>query len=165
MNTAIIRSLLYVFLLTGNMAISYAGPLRDFVAGSYHDILAARPDKAFVMVFWSMDCPPCHRELAMLGRLRQQPPQFDLVLIATDENTDHAELQTVLAKHRLDKSDTWVFAGESAAALRYEIDPTWYGELPRSYLFNSRHQRQAVSGLLSAEGLQAWLRDNSRALR
>ena len=154
--------MLSVFLLIGHTALSHAAQLHDFVSGSYHDILATRQDKPFVLVFWSIDCPPCHRELAMLGRLRQHLPRLELVLVATDENVDRHELQEVLNRHRLQATDNWAFADASAQALRYEIDPSWYGELPRSYLFNRRHQRQARSGLLSAELLQVWLKANTQ---
>lgn len=153
------RYLLYLALLIGNTGVTSAGPMRDFIPGSYHEILTARQDKPFILVFWSLDCPPCHKELALLGQLKQKQPRLDLVLVATDANASRTELQTVLAKNHLDKTDSWVFADESAEALRYEIDNTWYGELPRSYLFNNRHQRQAISGLLSAELFHAWLRE------
>jgi hypothetical protein len=33
----------------------------------------------------------------------------------------------------------------------FEIDPKWYGELPRTYFLDAAHQRTGVSGVLSKE--------------
>ena len=150
------RYLLLVILLMANVTLLQAEPMRDFVPGSYSNILAARQGKPFVLVIWSLDCLPCHKELAMLGLFKQQHPLFDVVLISTDESARHKELQAVLNKYQLQTSNSWIFASASAEQLRYEIDPTWYGELPRSYLFNHRHLRQTISGLLSTEVLTIW---------
>jgi len=96
----------------------------------------------------------------MLGQLRQQQPGFDVVLISTDQEVDHQLLQSVLLQHQLQYVDSWVFGDESSVRIRFEIDPAWYGELPRSYLFDRQHRRQAISGLLSGNVLASWLKGN-----
>ena len=47
--------------------------LRPFDAGSYRAIVEAHRDRPFMLGFWSLDCPPCHRELAELGPLARGP--------------------------------------------------------------------------------------------
>ncbi|MFT5164280.1 MAG: hypothetical protein ACI9FJ_002881, partial [Alteromonadaceae bacterium] len=40
---------------------------------------------------------------------------------------------------------------------RYAIDPSWYGELPRSYFYDAAGGRTAKSGLVNNETLKKWL--------
>ena len=51
-----------------------------------------------------------------------------------------------------------MFAEAVPERLRYAIDPAWGGELPRSYLFDAAHRRQAHSGLLDEAQLKDWLK-------
>ncbi|MFO7603741.1 MAG: TlpA family protein disulfide reductase, partial [Gammaproteobacteria bacterium] len=90
---------------------------------------------------------PCYQELAMLSAAQRQQA-FNLVLIAVDGADARSEVEAVLAKHQFKTVSAWLFEEAGAPHLRHEIDPLWYGELPRSYLFDTHHQRQAVSGLL-----------------
>lgn len=102
------------------------------------------------MVLWSLDCPPCYKELAMLAQERKQHT-FNLVLVSIDGKDASDEVTVVLAKYQLQNVDAWLFEKYLGQELRYEIDPLWYGELPRSYIFNKSHQRQAVSGVLRSD--------------
>ena len=133
--------------------------IQKFVPGSYQKILQAYKGESFAMVLWSLDCPPCYKELATLGRLRQQK-KINLVLISTDDSANQKELLNVLENSQLQQADVWVFSQGQAERLRYEIDNHWYGELPRSYLFSRNHQRQALSGVLSDKALTDWLKNN-----
>ena len=94
----------------------------------------------------------------MLGKQAQQKLQSDLVLISTDTGLERTALLSVLARYRLQHLHSYVFDDNPAQSLRYTIDPAWYGELPRSYLFTRQHTRQAISGLLSEEELLNWLK-------
>ena len=129
-----------------------AESIKNFTTGSYAQIVEQHQDQPFVLVLWSLDCPPCYKELAMLAQVRKQRP-FNLVLISVDGAEAVDEVNTVLTKYKLQNVDTWLFEAYIAQHLRYEIDPLWYGELPRSYLFNSQHQRQALSGALKPKQL------------
>lgn len=108
------------------------------------------------MVLWSVDCVPCLTELTMLGQLKQRHPQLKLILILTDAPDVEYEIQTLLVKNKLEQASNWVFAEGVAQRLRFEIDPTWYGEVPRTYLFDAEHQRQAVTGELKREQIDTW---------
>jgi hypothetical protein len=50
-----------------------------------------------------------------------------------------------------------MFSDENSDKLRFEIDPKWYGELPRTYFFNAAHQRVGMSGVLSKKEILAKL--------
>ena len=57
----------------------------------------------------------------------------------------------MLEKHHLNDVENWVFADANSQKLRFEIDPSWYGELPRTYFFDSAHNRNGNSGLLAVQ--------------
>jgi len=109
-----------------------------------------------MLVLWSLDCPPCYKELAMLAEQTNKNPQLNLVLVSTDTTDDIKEIQQKLSQFGFSHANAWVFENDIAQQLRYEIDPNWYGELPRSYLFDAQHNRQAISGILKPAVLQHW---------
>ena len=130
---------------------------RPFVPDSFAQILAGHAGKPLLVVLWSIDCPPCHQELAELGELRRQHGELSLVLISTDDQLPAAEVQAVLERHGLGESDSWQFADPVPAKLRRAIDPGWYGELPRSYLIDAEGARHARSGMLDPATLRQLL--------
>jgi hypothetical protein len=137
---------------------AFAGDLRTFVKGSYQEILNENKDQPFLMVLWSVDCPPCHKEMAMLGGMLEQHPEMRLVLVGTDQSVDRAALHATLDRHQVRAAQNWVFSQDIPERLRYEIDPRWYGELPRSYFFDAGHARIGKSGQLTEEVMSAWLK-------
>ena len=94
----------------------------------------------------------------MLGKLIENYPAFNLVLISTDSPGDRKELLSVINGKGVATAEAWVFSRASSSLLRYEVDRIWYGELPRSYFFDGQQNRQAVSGVLDQEVVELWLR-------
>jgi thiol-disulfide isomerase/thioredoxin len=131
--------------------------LHAFAADSLKKIQADYAGRPFLLVLWSLDCPPCRKELGLLGDIKQRHPDFNLVLISTDSAEFSGQVSSVLASHRLAKTDAWIFSETSAERLRYVIDPSWYGEMPRSYFYDPEHNRAGVSGALKADQIEAWL--------
>jgi hypothetical protein len=133
---------------------------RPFKPGSLSEIIGDRQGQPFLLILRSVDCPPCRKELDLLAQTRRAHPELDLVLIATDDITSYAqEVHAILKKHGLGDAESWIFADPNAQRLRYEIDPKWYGELPRGYFYDAAHHRLGVSGALKPEHLSAWLAD------
>ncbi len=130
---------------------------QPFRSGSLTAITAPRTGRAFLLNLWSLNCPPCRAELALLAKLAREHPKFDLVLIAADDPADAGEVQAVLADQGLGAVESWIFDEADAQRLRYEIDSGWYGELPRSYFYDASHERIAVSGVLKEDQLSAWV--------
>jgi hypothetical protein len=131
--------------------------VKIFTTGSYTKLLEKRHSQPFMLVLWSLDCSSCYIELAILSDTIKKQPKLDLVLVSTDKTADINEIKQHLIKVGLENISTWVFADNIQQQLRFEIDPTWYGELPRSYLFNVQHKRQAISGILNSAILQNWI--------
>lgn len=128
-----------------------------FQPGSYRAVLEANQGRAFILVFWSLDCTHCMEELTMLGEVMARDSGLRLVLVSTDSPRDRAELQQVIQQRGVRPDSSWVFAEANSQRLRYEVDRHWFGELPRSYLFDTQHARRAVSGSLKRELVEGWL--------
>lgn len=152
------RSLLgWAFLGWTALALGGESAPRPFVSGSLPAITAPRTGRAFLLNLWSLNCPPCRSELALLARLVRDHPRFDLVLIAADAPADAEKVQRVLAERGLSGVESWIFGEANPQRLRYEIDAGWYGELPRNYFYDPAHDRISVSGVLKEEQLSAWI--------
>lgn len=146
--------LLITLLAAGNV---HAADLRPFVAGSADQIRRVHAGQTYVLALWSLGCPPCHEELAMLGALAHDDPAMRLVLVSTDTPDDRAALLATLNRHGLGEVENWVFADAFTERLRFEIDRRWQGELPRSYLLGRDGTVQAISGRLTRATLEHWI--------
>ncbi|MBU1691346.1 MAG: TlpA family protein disulfide reductase [Gammaproteobacteria bacterium] len=135
-----------------------AQELKPFVVGSMKEITAARQGKPFILGMWSLTCTHCREELALLSSLVKKHPDLDLVLVATDTPEEGEEIGTTLRQSGLGGSQAWVFADPFAERLRFEIDPKWHGELPRTYLYDPSHKALAFSGKLNGLQLGQWLK-------
>ena len=138
--------------------------IKTFNNGSYQQLLANYKDKAFVLIIWSVTCSSCLKEMALLSKLHQQQPELNLVMLTIDDNSVSSQINDVLRKFNLKDLDHWVFATDNSAKLRYEIDSSWYGELPRTYFFNNKHQRIGISGIISEEKYQKILRNRHKSI-
>lgn len=131
--------------------------LKPFNKHSLTQIMQDRIGQAFIMVLWSIDCPPCLKELEHFQTLRAEFTHSNFVLVSTDSAEDSAEIQKILNSHELNNVDSWIFSDRLPERLRFQIDPNWYGELPRTYFYGADHTRTAYSGMLTYTQLQQWL--------
>jgi thiol-disulfide isomerase/thioredoxin len=150
----ILLAIALLFSVTSSRGDSFLHP---FTVTSLADIHASNAGKPFILLFWSLDCASCIKEMDGLAVTMAKYPELRLVLVATDDIADSDQVQTVLTKHHLQSVDSWVFADSNVQKLRYRIDPSWFGELPRVYFYNAVHERQAQSGLLKPEQIDAWM--------
>lgn len=129
--------------------------LKHFVSGSYQQLLNSNADKPFVLTIWSITCSSCLEKMTLLNELQKSRPEINIIMLSTDDVSETDQIQTVLVKNELTELENWVFAEGNAQRLRYEIDPRWYGELPRTYFLNKDHERHGISGALSHEDYDA----------
>lgn len=137
-------------------AAGASSAFRPLRSGSFPRLVAARRGEPFLLVLWSITCAPCREEFELLGEMRDHHPGLPLVLISTDDIGDEPTVADALTRFGMAGEESWIFA-DDAQKLRYEIDPGWYGELPRAYFYAPGHQREGVSGRLSRERIERWL--------
>jgi len=154
------RILLHIFSITSIATVSvgyaHADNLRPFDGQSFAQIKEEFSGKPFVLSLWSIDCAPCRVELKLLGEIKQNDPDFSLVIISTDLLEDREEALDILDSYGLAEFESWMFADAFVEKLRFSIDPLWHGELPRSYFFAQDHSFEAHSGVLNREQLQEY---------
>lgn len=151
-------TLLLLFVAFGQPSrLAWAAAL-PFVDGSYESIRKAHRGQPFALIFWSVECGPCVKELSVLAHALQQHPAMQLVLISTDEAVCRAKVDAMLAQEGLGGVESWMFGDGDSSRLRSQVDPRWYGELPRSYFYDAHHRRTALSGPITPEYLEAWLK-------
>jgi hypothetical protein len=143
----------YFLLLYFVTSLTYAetAALKPFVAGSYQQLLGSKANKPFMLVIWSITCSSCLKDMALLNKMHKENPAVDMVMLSTDDASETAQIQKILTKNELDGLENWLFADENPQKLRYEIDPVWYGEMPRTYFLDKNHEREGISGVLTQE--------------
>lgn len=149
----IAQTLLTLALTVGTWPANAIAEIRHFVADSYQQLLNGHAGKPFILAIWSLDCPSCIKDMAVLREFHQQHPQIDLVLLSTDEAAMQPQVEKMLQTQQLQQLENWLFAEDDPQPLRYQIDPDWFGELPRTYFFKADQSRIGKSGALNQQQL------------
>lgn len=152
------RIVLLVSLLS---CFAAAADVKPFTSHSLESITQSREDQPFLLVLWSVECPPCLKELTLIRDLRAEYPTMNLVLIATDDRSAVSQVEGILSELELDNIESWIFSDSYVERLRFQIDPEWAGELPRSYFYSPGHHRSARSGALTEAQLRDWMGRNA----
>jgi len=107
-----------------------------------------------LVVMWSLECPACFDEIELISQMLREQPSLAISFISTDDDPSRIdEINEVYASPALSNTPRWVYAPRQGAQLRYKIDPSWQGELPRSYFIDQAGKRHGHSGLLTAKQL------------
>lgn len=114
--------------------------------------------KQWLMLLWSVDCPPCFKELAIIQKLQNQHDDLAVVIINTDANDEiNAERVEIIERFELSKFANFHFLDGKGDQSRFLIDSNWFGELPRSYFVQSNGKFHGKSGLVKESILTQWL--------
>jgi hypothetical protein len=142
--------LVFVFFAVLNIsAQAENSTLSPFTTGSYQQILAANVKQPFMLVVWSVTCSSCLKDMKLLSNIHKSRPELKMIMLAADEPSETGQILQILENSQLSGIENWAYASENTQKLQFEIDPKWYGELPRTYFFDKTHQRTGVSGVLS----------------
>ncbi|MEB0140626.1 hypothetical protein QN363_16480 [Undibacterium sp. CCC2.1] len=140
-----------------------AAEMREFTSESMDSLIHNQKGKPFVLVLWSLDCEFCQASLAALGKSKKTNKNVRVLSIGTDSLLDPQNLQ--LMKQKLQSyglsSKAWAFGEEAPERLRFSVDPTWHGEMPRSYWFDAHGKRTAVSGVIDAAEINQFFHQKS----
>jgi len=148
----------FILLMLLNTSAEAEQPaLQPFAAGSYQQMLASNANQPFMLVVWSITCSSCLKDMPLLSRIHKKRPGLKIVMLAADDISETGQIQPILEKNQLSGIENWVYADENTQKLQFEIDPKWYGELPRTYFFDKAHHREGFSGVLSEADYEARL--------
>jgi hypothetical protein len=140
-----------------------ASPL-PFERGSWAKLRAEHAGQPTVIHLWGLTCGPCLVELPRWSKLLAERPDLRLVLVAADPvPQDPERVADTLSAAGLGKSESWSFSDRFYERLRYEIDPAWTGELPRTLLIDRDGKATVLAGVADLDQVRAWLEAQAKA--
>jgi hypothetical protein len=57
----------------------------------------------------------------------------------------------------LDSAENWIFSDGFVERLRFEIDPAWQGDIPRTVLISRDGTITTIEGMIDVADLRKWL--------
>jgi thiol-disulfide isomerase/thioredoxin len=132
--------------------------LKPFVRGSWQDVLRSHAGRPTLVHFWGVTCGPCKVELPLLGQFMKDHSELDVVMISADlvPNVPGAA-RAMLDKAGLGSAENWIFNDGFVERLRFEIDPAWQGEIPRTLLIAGDGTVTTIEGSAEIPDLEKWL--------
>ena len=156
--------LLSVLLSLATLSAVEAADPRPFERGTWAKLREAHAGRPTVVHFWAHTGAPCLAELPHWGEVQARRPDLRLVLIAADPvPQDPERLAATLARSGLDKTESWSFTDRFYERLRYEIDPAWAGELPRTVMIGRDGKVTVLTGVADLAQVRQWLDAQSKS--
>lgn len=159
-------ALLMVLGLVLAPAMTAAAPvdnLHAFVRGSWQQLRKIHAREALVVHFWGVTCGPCRAEMPQWGQFLQHHPGLHLVMIDADLVPNDADsVKAMLDKSGLSDAENWMFDDNFVERLRYEIDPHWQGEIPRTLLIAPGGGTTTIEGVADFAAVSSWLDQQAR---
>ena len=136
---------------------SQESPLRPFERGSWKDILHSHAGHPTLVHFWGVTCGPCKIELPELGEFMKDHPAIDVVTISADLVPNLGPTtRSMLQDAGLSGAENWIFSDGFAERLRFEIDPAWQGDIPRTMLISRTGEITTIEGSAEVADLEKW---------
>ena len=156
MKRLILAAIALLASLPGALA-SEEAKLRLFERGSWQQLLHSHAGRPTLVHFWGVTCGPCKVELPELGEFMKRHPAVDVVTIDADlvPNSDAAAL-SMLQTAGLSAAENWMFSDGFAERLRFEVDPAWQGDIPRTILVSRNGEMTTIEGEAEPSALQKW---------
>jgi thiol-disulfide isomerase/thioredoxin len=140
--------------------------LKPFERGSWQDVLRAHAGRPTIVHFWGVTCGPCKVELPLLGGFMKDHPSIDVVTISADLVPNlSAATQSMLEKSSLSSAENWIFSDGFVERLRFEIDPSWQGDIPRTMLISREGTITTIEGSAEITDLEKWSDQQPAATR
>ena len=79
----------------------------------------------WLLVLWSVDCPPCLKELALIQTISEQVANLPIVIVNADDCDDISyERKSVIERFKLSHLTHLYFVEDQGAKSRYILDPS-----------------------------------------
>jgi thiol-disulfide isomerase/thioredoxin len=154
------RELLAAILLLAFLSSAPASEesqLKPFERGSWQQVLRSHAGRPTLVHFWGVTCGPCKVELPLLGEFMKGHPAIDVVTISADLVPDlPGATRSMLQKSGLSSAENWIFNDGFAERLRFEIDPAWQGDIPRTMLIARNGTITTIEGSAEIADLEKW---------
>jgi thiol-disulfide isomerase/thioredoxin len=154
----LLAAIFLVASLAAAPAAETSSELKPFVRGSWQEVLRSHVGRPTLVHFWGVTCGPCKVELPLLGKFMKDHSELAVVMISADlvPNLPGAA-RAMLEKAGLGSAENWIFDDGFVERLRFEIDPTWQGEIPRTLLIAKDGTVTTIEGTAEIPDLEKWL--------
>jgi thiol-disulfide isomerase/thioredoxin len=157
MKRQLLAGVLLVAFLVSAPASEAPPQLKPFERGSWQDILRSHAGRPTIVHFWGVTCGPCKVELPLLGGFMRDHSAIDLVTISADLVPDLPDAtRMMLEKSGLRSAENWIFSDGFVERLRFEIDPGWQGDIPRTMLISREGTITTIEGSAEMTELEKW---------
>ena len=131
--------------------------LKPFERGSWQQLLRSHTGHPTIVHFWGVTCGPCKIELPLLGTFMKDHPAIDVVTISADLVPDlPGATRSMLEKANLSSAENWIFSDGFVERLRFEIDPAWQGDIPRTMLISRDGAITTIEGSADMRDVEKW---------
>ena len=156
MRRRVLAAICFVALLAPALGAETPSQLKPFGRGSWQEIQRAHAGRPTIVHFWGVTCGPCKVELPQFGAFMKDHPDIDMVTISADFVPNLPEAtRAMLERSGLVLAENWIFDG-FADRLRFEIDPTWQGDIPRTLLITREGEMTTIEGSAEIADLEQW---------
>ena len=84
-------------------------------------------------------------------------PAIDMVTISADLVPDLPDAtRSMLEKSGLSPAENWIFGDGFVERLRFEIDPGWQGDIPRTMLISQDGKITTIEGSAEMTDIEEW---------
>lgn len=157
MKTRSLAGAIFTILSLVAAASGVEADLKPFGRGSWQDILRSHAGRPTIVHFWGVTCGPCKVELPLLGTFMKHHPAIDMVTISADLVPDLPDAtRSMLEKAGLSHAENWIFSDGFVERLRFEIDPAWQGDIPRTMLITPEGAITTIEGSAEMADVEKW---------
>ena len=157
MKRQLLAGVFFVTFLFSASASDAPPQLKPFERGSWQGILRSHAGRPTIVHFWGVTCGPCKVELPLLGEFMRDHSAIDVVTISADLVPDLPDAtRTMLEKSGLRSAENWIFSDGFVERLRFEIDPGWQGDIPRTMLISREGTITTIEGSAEMTELERW---------
>ena len=143
----VLKSLFFLLLSFSSLSAQASDDptVNVFYPHSYAEILKNHNGEEFNMVFWSVICSPCLKELQLISQ-KKLYLNSKFVFIAVDGDDLMADVKKYIHKVGLNNQEHWVFKHTLIDENVNVVDSSWFGVVPRNYFFDYEHNRVRIRG-------------------
>ena len=158
MKRCLLAAIFLIASLVAAPAAETPSEFKPFVRGSWQEMLRSHEGRPTLVHFWGVTCGPCKVELPLLGQFMKNHSELDVVMISADlvPNLPGAA-RAMLEKAGLGSAQNCIFNDGFVERLRFEIDPAWQGEIPRTLLIARDGTVTTIEGSAEIPDLEKWL--------
>jgi thiol-disulfide isomerase/thioredoxin len=154
----VLLALMFVALASTTVGSATIDNLREFQRGSWNEILRTHAGKPTIVHIWGVTCGPCRTEMPRWGAFLRERHDVGLVLIDADlVPNESGAVAAMLDQAGLGGTESWTFGDGFVEPLRYEIDPQWRGEIPRTVLIGRDGATTIMEGVADFDEIRRWL--------